>query len=104
MIGGGDADVLLGGAKDDILIGGGTDHDDDGAALDAIMKEWASATPFATRVANIRNGTGLNGSAVLSVATVVDDSATDTLTGGLGSDWFWRFGADTNGDTGEQVN
>jgi Ca2+-binding RTX toxin-like protein len=97
LIGGADADVLTGGAKDDILIGGTTDHDDDGLVLDAIMAEWTGANPFATRLANL--AASLNGT------TVFDDAATDALTGGLGLDWFWSFGADTNDfAAGEAIN
>ena len=49
---------------------------------------------FAARVNNLRNGTGLNGSAVrINGATVKDDNDcdyfdTDTLTGGGGNDWY----------------
>jgi hypothetical protein len=40
-------------------------------------------------VQNLRNGTGLNGPAVvLTTDTVHDDGVSDTLTGGAGDDWF----------------
>ena len=48
---------------------------------------------------------GANGANVLTVATVQNDGATDTLIGGLDNDWFWAFGADTTDvAAGELIN
>lgn len=81
IIGGGGKDTLNGGAGDDILIGGTTDNDNNPANLDAIMAAWAANLPYATRITNL--GT------LLSASTVHDDNgAVDSLTGGLGLDWF----------------
>jgi Ca2+-binding RTX toxin-like protein len=100
LIGGVGADRVVGNASDDILIAGFTVHDDDGAALCAIMHEWTSARDFATRRANINGGgTGerLNGNYFLSAArgTVIEDADADVLTGSSAEqqDWFF-FDAD----------
>ncbi len=95
LIGGTDADRLTGSSGDDILIAGSTDFDANDAALRAILAEWSSLLPshvYATRVQNLRDGTGsgdrLNGAFFLTAATVHDDAAVDTLTGKKALDWF----------------
>jgi Ca2+-binding RTX toxin-like protein len=99
LIGGDGADVLFGGPEDDILIAGTTQHDADQAALRALLAEWTSARSYATRIKNLRNGSGsatrANGPYFLQAAvptgvTVFDDADVDVLTGGSGSDW-WFF-------------
>ena len=89
LIGGLAADGLDGGADDDILIGGATSHDGSLAALGAVMAEWASNNNYATRIANLANGGGLNGTTRLDLTNVFDDGAVDTLRGRLGLDWFF---------------
>jgi PKD repeat protein len=105
LIGGFGADRLLGDAHDDIMIAGYTAFDADAAALVAIMEEWTRTdADFATRVAHLEGASGgLNGAVRLlgtatgtSPATVHDDNAIDSLTGGSGSDWF-LFNEDANG-------
>jgi uncharacterized delta-60 repeat protein len=97
----GEADLVPvgidGGGGDDLLIAGTTAYDADQVALAAIMAEWNSGNNYATRVSNLRNGTGLNGGYVLrvagdagvGVATVFDDDAVDNLRGQAGLDWFF---------------
>ncbi|HLQ43835.1 MAG TPA: calcium-binding protein [Planctomycetaceae bacterium] len=98
LIGGTGADSLSGGAGDDILIAGTTDFDTNNAALAAIVKEWTAATPYATRVANLHAGVGLNGSR-LTADTVHHDSINiDTLFGGTESDWFFARSLTVNKD------
>jgi hypothetical protein len=87
LTGGAGADKLTGGTGDDLLIGGATAFDFDPIGLAAIRAEWASATPYADRVAHLKTGGGLNGTTVLGPATVTDD-AKDKLAGGKGLDWF----------------
>jgi Ca2+-binding RTX toxin-like protein len=89
LIGGTGADTLYGNAFDDIVIAGSTAHDEDDAALQAILDEWTSGNYYDDRVSNIRNGTGANGAFVFDDTTVFDDGARDTLYGAGGRDWFW---------------
>lgn len=91
LIGGPGVDALAGGFGDDLLVGGATAHDDNPAALNAILAEWTSPGAYTTRVRHLQ-GTpagGGNGNYRLTAATVSDDAgAADDLTGGLGLDWF----------------
>ncbi|HMC10735.1 MAG TPA: calcium-binding protein, partial [Pirellulaceae bacterium] len=91
LIGGTGKDTLYGNAQDDILIAGSTAHDEDDAALQAILAEWTSGNSYENRVDNIR-GTGLggaNGPFVFDELTVFDDGAVDTLFGSAGRDLFF---------------
>jgi Ca2+-binding RTX toxin-like protein len=89
MIGGEGADRLTGSADDDLLVAGLTDFDLDPTGLASIRAEWVSGSSYADRVAHLTGTTGgLNGSAVLTSATVHDDAIRDVLTGGAGADWF----------------
>ena len=105
LIGGDGADMIVGNADEDILIAGTTAYDDDGAALFDILQEWASGAAFDTRVSNIRNGGGLNGTNVLKTgvgATVFDDGDQDEIHGASGPNWifFHNTGADQDKITG----
>ena len=95
LIGGRGRDVLLGTWGDDILIGGTTAHDGDNGALMAIMAEWTSGRDFATRVANLEDGSGsvdrLNDGFFLQLGsggTVFEDGEFDVLAGGPHDDWI----------------
>jgi hypothetical protein len=94
VIGGLGLDHLDGTSGDDLLIGGRTTHDDDHAALDAILAEWSSGRELAVRIANLTHGGGsaerLNGSTFLTVGaggTVRDDDSRDTFDLGPASNW-----------------
>jgi Ca2+-binding RTX toxin-like protein len=89
LIGGDGKDKIYGNAADDILIAGSTSHDEDDAALQAILDEWTSGASYEDRVAFIRNGGGSNGASVFDDTTVLDDGLVDILTGAGGRDWFW---------------
>ena len=96
LIGGRGEDDLKADKGDDILIGGFTSFDTQEQTLLLIAREWASNRSYATRVANLRGGTGefLNGTGVRlsssgGVKTVFDDDAQDKLNGGSGNDWFF---------------
>jgi hypothetical protein len=71
------------------------------------MAEWGSANSYATRVSNLTNGGGLNGSYLLNASTVHDNGQTDTLLGTTGSalDWFFAAASDIvkNKKNGEVV-
>ena len=103
LIGGNGLDRLRGSAKDDILIGGRSAYDANEEALMAILSEWTSARPFATRISNLSTGVGAGNSYRLKLGeTVFDDGVRDTLYGGVGSDWFLAFGTDKLSDRGRQ--
>jgi Ca2+-binding RTX toxin-like protein len=93
LIGGAGTDTLNGGAGDDILVGGVTDQDNNWDNLDAIMAAWANPSPYLTRITSLAS--------LLSASTVHDDSgASDSLTGGLGLDWFLASTSDVLADRG----
>ena len=101
LIGGQGSDRLHGSLSDDILIGGTTDHDANDEALLALLAEWTRRAPIDDRIANITNGSGLNGSFILALGkTVHDDEDQDTLHGGWSSDWFLFFDDDVLRDQG----
>ena len=85
LIGSQDDDCLDGGSDDDVLIGGVTIHDNDVAALDAIMTIWGSSASFDSRVATL---TGAGGLLQPGVA-VFDDHDNDTLVGNAGRDLYF---------------
>jgi len=93
LIGGSGQDQLTGGAKSDLLIAGTTAYDNNPTALAAILAEWSSARPLATRSANLRSGSGflLQAAGVHLAAneTVFNDSDVDTLMGRADADWFF---------------
>jgi hypothetical protein len=77
----------------------------------AVLAEWQSADSYSTRISDIKNGGGLNGSNKLVWGTTVkDDGSANTLTGGIDVvDWFFAnqaAGHDTivNYQPGEQIN
>ena len=88
LIGGAGKDTIHGGTGSDILIGGETSHDNNNADLLAILAEWNSADPYATRIDKLTNGTG--GVPILNSTTVIDDGLADRLFGGPGQDWFFK--------------
>jgi Ca2+-binding RTX toxin-like protein len=92
LIGGLGSDFLQGDQGDDLLVAGATAHDNYVVALNAVLAEWTSDYPYATRVANLMNRAGssvrANGDVFLNEASVWDEGVRDTLTGNQGSDWF----------------
>jgi Ca2+-binding RTX toxin-like protein len=91
LIGGTGSATMKGGPADDILIAGTTSFDSNHAALMSILAEWQRTDKtYAQRIADLRNGGGLNGtSKLIRGTTVLDDDGSDTLTGGPGLDWFF---------------
>ena len=96
MIGGNGADSLVGGNDDDVLFAGRTSFDTNITALTLLQAEWTSANNYATRVANLTNGTGsvLNSTGVKLKTSgvgqsVFGDNECDTLSGDNGSDLFF---------------
>ncbi|MCX7422060.1 MAG: hypothetical protein NT013_21310 [Planctomycetia bacterium] len=82
LIGGDGHDSLTGGAGDDLLIAGSTAYDSTTTLLEAIRTEWASATTFYTRIANLHHG--LNGAPILDSSTIID-TFYDELTADTGT-------------------
>jgi hypothetical protein len=111
LIGDKGADAVTGGGADDIIVGGWTNDDASSSAndlaLEKVLAEWQSADIYTTRVADIKAGTGLTGgNKLVWASTVHDDLAANILTGGAGTDWFFKGIHDTITDlqSGEQVN
>jgi hypothetical protein len=108
LIGGAGVDQLLGGTDEDILIGNGTTLG--GAALEAVMAEWARTdVAYAVRIQHLKLGGGLNGAVKLDQTKLVEDNARDSLTGIADAlDWFFLTGSDFATDLNkpgfEQVN
>jgi Ca2+-binding RTX toxin-like protein len=107
LFGGTGNDNLNGGDDEDIVIGGLTTYYSestkvlDRTAITALRNEWIRTDlGYASRITNLKNGGGLNGTYKLSTLTVLTDSTTmlDTLAGGLALDWFWQFTGDTVSD------
>jgi len=89
LIGGQGADSFTGTAGEDVLVAGGTIHDQNVAALNAVMAEWGTALPYASRVDHLLYGGGLNGGTLLNPAAYVNDAGLNTLTGASGLDLFY---------------
>jgi Ca2+-binding RTX toxin-like protein len=108
LIGGRGNDVVKGGSGDDIVIGGFTDYDSSSDAHDqalmAIFAEWQSSDSYLTRIARIK--AGVSGARFVFGTTVHDDGNSSKLTGGAGSDWFFKGAHDiiTDLKSGETVN
>lgn len=92
LIGGRGRDIADGGVGEDLLIGGTTSYDVNAAALQAILAEWSSAAPIATRRANFE--AGLPGGVRIAVGDLTDDGLQDCLQGGGDEDWLLIVGKD----------
>jgi Ca2+-binding RTX toxin-like protein len=91
LIGGPGFDTLNGGTNDDILIAGRTTSDTDVAKLNTIRTEWISANAYPTRVANLRAGIGSSAVSLKATVNVLNDATRyDALTGGPGTNWYFR--------------
>ena len=99
LIGGGNSDRIKGGSGDDILIAGSTDFDNDVYSLCLLNKEWSRTDKsYFTRVNNLKNGGGWNGSKKLNASTVNSSpDPADTLTGEGGTDLFYTDPNTQNG-------
>jgi len=96
LLGGFGADSLTGGTSEDLMLGARYLLENDIDALTNLRVEWVSASSFSDRVGHLL-GTiagGLNAGFTLNPATVKEDFAPDTLTGGTGKDWYLRNSSD----------
>lgn len=89
LIGGNGSDRLIGGPNDSLLIAGATSYDADLTSLQALQTAWLTQNILAVRVAAVINpgatvhlASGIGG-------TLLDDGATDRLTGAAGNDAFF---------------
>lgn len=100
VFGGDGADNLFGDESSDLLVGFGSTFESELDDMLALHAEWNSARSTVKRLANIQSGGGFMGGRQFGVgATLVDDDATDTLTGGAGGDAFFHEGiSSTSGD------
>jgi chitinase len=113
LIAGSGASALVAGSADDLLIAGLTSFNNNLAALMTLRNEWARTdADYSTRI-NQLNGSapgGLNGSYLLTRQTVTSNGGGNTLTGGVGNDWFFAALGGANPDVinnltaGEQVS
>src|SRR5262249_38216108 len=99
LVGGMGSDTLDGGTGDDLLIGGsiqfgGGTASANRAALDAVLREWASSRSYQDRVNNLTGvsnptfGLRANGNYFLKTGvTVIDDAVFDSLTGSTEQDF-----------------
>jgi Ca2+-binding RTX toxin-like protein len=89
LFGGLAGDALLGGLDDDLLVGGTTTHTTF-AAFNALRSEWKRLdADYATRIAHLTSGGGLNGATLLNLATVPSDGMANRLSGQQDLDWFF---------------
>lgn len=91
LVGGPGQSFLYGGAGQDVMIAGTTAFDANDVALTDILDEWMSGNSFATRLGHLQ-GTipgGLNGTSLLTAATVKNNGVINYLFAGLGQDWFF---------------
>ncbi len=87
LIAGSSASILVGGQGQDLLIGGTTDYDTSRTALDNIMAEWSRTDiNYATRAANLVNGTGVPR---LNASTVHRNGGGNQIHGAGGLDLFF---------------
>jgi hypothetical protein len=98
VIGGWGDDRVEGMVHEDLLIGSYTIYDDNDDDLEALIAEWSYGVKgpdwIDERIANLENGTGLNGDRKLNAASVLDDEQHDELWGAYGPDWFLVFPLD----------
>lgn len=91
LIGGLGRDTLNGGGGDDVVIAGRTSFDENMTSLNVIRNEWTSAKSYTHRVSSLRTGVGSPLVSLRSKAYVLNDAnESDSLTGGIGTDWYFR--------------
>ncbi len=91
-IGGRGADNLQAGSDGAILIGGTTTWDAQPMGLAALASEWARTdADYKARIDHLFavSADGQNGTFLLNLTTVANDSAVNRLTGGTGLDWLF---------------
>ena len=91
LIGGNGLDTLDGDEDDDILIAGRTSHDALVANLNDLRTGWIAGSTYAARITSLRAGVGGTASSLKKKVNVVNDAGeNDSLTGGTGTNWYFR--------------
>jgi Ca2+-binding RTX toxin-like protein len=88
LIGGEGQDTIHGNQEDDVLIAGAYLHQENVAALDALMSAWTSALSYEQRRTQLLNASGSLGQYAFSAQTIEDDGVIDYLYGDQHQDWF----------------
>lgn len=96
LIGGYGLDSVNGGDDDDVVLGSSTKYDGNVASLVQILTKWNSTATYASRVSQLRSTSFAYFLKPLALitdnASVYDDFARDSISGGNGSDFFLRPG------------
>ena len=91
LIGGLGLDTLNGDAGDDILIAGRTTSDTSFGNLSILRTAWISSASYTSRISNLRSGVGSPAVSLKAKINVLNDAGEDDLmTGGTGTDWYFR--------------
>jgi Ca2+-binding RTX toxin-like protein len=92
LIGGLGLDTINGGDDEDIVISGTTSHDSVFSNLNDLRTTWTLTTLSSTsRMAALRAGVGPALTSLRKTVNVLNDAGEDDLlTGGAGSDWYFR--------------
>jgi len=89
LIGGNGSDRLIGGPNDDLLVANATTFDADLTSLQTLQAAWLSSKKLADRVAAVTDATATVHLTSGTGGTLLDDGATDRLTGTAGNDAFF---------------
>ncbi len=96
VIGDHGSDSVNGGDGEDLVTGSSTKFDDDLTALAQLLTDWNAGTPYVDRVTQLEDENNpLNWTSLVQftdVASLYDDYAQDTVSGGAGQDYFGRPG------------
>ena len=90
LIGGVGADAVNGGADDDILVAGTTTYDALFSQLNELRTVWIGSDSYSSRITAITTGAGVSSARLKPGVTIIDDTASDRMNGGIASDWFLR--------------
>ncbi len=77
-----------GAGGEDLLIGGRTSYDHNDAALFNLLAAWTAPGAIANRVLALSNPVAMY--RLVQGDTVQDDLSSDSLVGGLASDWYFQ--------------
>ena len=96
LIGGYGADSVGGGDDDDVVLGGSTKYDGNVAGLAQILTTWSGSAAHATRVGQLQSTSFAyflkSLTQITDNASVYDDFARDSVSGGNGSDLLFNPG------------